>query len=56
MAFAILVAAVGTQKHSRSILLSDRERFKRVGLHYINFLDSSIAVKDTCLIARFEID
>jgi hypothetical protein len=32
----------------------DREPFKRVGLHYIDFSESSIADKDTCLIARFE--
>ena len=45
MVLTILLPTVGTQKHSRPILSRERNPFKRVGLHYIDFSEFEIAGK-----------
>jgi hypothetical protein len=48
MLLAIFAPPVRPQKHSGRILSCEPRGFKRVGLHYIDFLESAIARKDIC--------
>jgi hypothetical protein len=55
MVLAILLSAMGTQKHSRPILSRDGNPFKRVGLHYIDFSESVFAGEALSLSRRRKI-